>query len=71
MEETVLVLYPGVREVFVDGTQNGTTNQPMAVETGTHTFDLGKPVDYAPPNITEQVSGTVPLDPRILRFDPI
>jgi hypothetical protein len=71
MEETVLVLYPGVRDVFVDGTRNGTTNQPMAVQTGTHTFDLGKPPNYTPKSITEQVSGTAPLEPRILRFNPM
>lgn len=78
MEETVLVKYvtdgevpiPIPRNVIVDGTKNGTTNQPMAVQTGTHTFDLGLPKDYTPSSITKQVSGTAPLQPLVLTFKP-
>jgi hypothetical protein len=77
MQDTVLVKYttavglPIARDVFVDGTQDGTTNLPFAVETGTHKFDLGMPKDYAPDSITRTVSGTSPLDPAILEFKQV
>ena len=78
MEETVLVKYttaddppvPLTRDVFVDGTRNGTTNNLMAVQTGTHTFDLGQPKGYTPDSITKQVTGTTPLAPFVIVFKP-
>jgi hypothetical protein len=72
MDESVWVEFPTSRDVFVDGTFCGTTRQLMTVETGTHTFDLGKPpanpANYQPPSITKQVTGTTPLNPLVLTF---
>jgi hypothetical protein len=70
MVESVFVEYPSVRQVFVDGTLLGNTGDVFNVQTGTHTFDLGLPHDYTPSSITKQVTGTTPLGPCVLHFDP-
>ena len=71
MEENVFVEYPNPpRDVFVDGARWGKTGDIITVETGTHTFDLGMPQDYMPSAITKQVTGTTPLGPCVIHFDP-
>jgi hypothetical protein len=63
--EWVMVTYPRVRDVFVDGRRSGRTNRLLVVGRGTHEFHLGEPVDYAPRRRTLAVAGTsagVPLD---------
>jgi hypothetical protein len=69
--EFVRVLYPTSRAVEVDNTVCGQTNEVLFVETGTHRFDLGQPVDYEPAFKTVTVSGTVPNDPLSILFDAI
>jgi hypothetical protein len=68
MDEYVWVDYDTKRDVYVDGTLCGTTNSIMTVQTGNHTFDLGKPVTYAPAKITVLVFGTSPLAPQQVKF---
>jgi hypothetical protein len=70
MQENVFVEYVASRTVYVDGTKCGETNEVFLVETGTHTFDLGKPVTYTPPAVTLQVKNTTPLDPLVITFQP-
>jgi hypothetical protein len=70
LEESVFVEYTADRDVFVDGTMCGKTNQLMTVETGNHTFDLGKPATYAPKSVTKLVYGTSPLAPLVITFEP-
>jgi hypothetical protein len=70
LQESVFVEYTMERDVFVDGTLAGTTNQLMTVETGTHTFDLGKPATYSPKSVTKLVYGTSPLAPCVITFTP-
>jgi hypothetical protein len=69
MDETVKVIYSARRDVFVDGQLCGRTNIAFTVETGTHTFDLGDPVTYRPPQITVQVADTLPQAPMVIRFE--
>jgi hypothetical protein len=70
LEESVFVEYTMERDVFVDGARAGTTNQLMTVETGNHTFDLGKPGTYSPKSVTKLVYGTSPLTPLVISFTP-
>lgn len=69
MDETVWIDYVADRDVYVDGQLWARTNELFTVETGTHTFDLGLPQSYQPPEVTESVSGTTPLDPFEIRFE--
>jgi hypothetical protein len=46
--EYVIVTYPGNRAVYVDGKQNGKTNDVLRLSRGTYVFDLGAPADYEP-----------------------
>jgi hypothetical protein len=70
LEESVYVEYTMDRDVFVDGTRLGTTNQLMVVETGNHTFDLGIPATYSPKSVSKLVYGTSPLAPLVITFTP-
>ncbi|HEX3582141.1 MAG TPA: hypothetical protein VH087_10300 [Thermoanaerobaculia bacterium] len=70
LEESVFVEYTMQRDVYVDGTRLGTTNELMTVETGNHTFDLGKPNTYSPKSVTKLVYGTSPLAPLVITFTP-
>ena len=68
----VIVIFSGQgeREVFVDGTHAGTTNEVIALESGTHEFSLGGPMDYEPPNVLMMLSDTSILDPLVIEFRP-
>lgn len=68
--EFVLVTYPEDRTVYVDGEDNGPTNEVMRVDSGTHDFDLGDSKDYTPDNYHVQVTGTSALEPLTLAFTP-
>ncbi|HEY0142430.1 MAG TPA: hypothetical protein VGF48_16145 [Thermoanaerobaculia bacterium] len=66
---SILVEYSESRDVYVDNTKCGLTNEPFDVETGTHDIDLGEPVDYSPhtKKIRVRASDTS-LNPQIVRF---
>lgn len=68
MDEYVEVQYDTTRDVYVDGTLCGTTNKLMTVQRGTHIFDLGTPITYAPASITQLVQNTSTLAPMTLKF---
>jgi len=71
MNGSVLVSYAEVRDVFIDNTKCGFTNEPFDVQTGTHDIDLGDPVDYAPPTKQIKVKSThTPLAPLVVKFTP-
>jgi hypothetical protein len=69
--EFVRVLYPSERDVEIDNTIVGKTNQVLLVETGTHRFDLGQPVDYEPRFKNVNVIGTIPANPMAILFDVV
>ncbi len=68
MLEWVVVQHARVRDVFVDGIRSGQTNRLIAVSRGTHRFDLGAPVNYAPKFRKIAVKGTTRVVPRVVPF---
>ncbi len=64
----VVVDYPRVRDVFVDGRRWAATNEIFLVSEGTHRFDLGAPRDYTPTKRTATVEQTSPQAPMHLEF---
>lgn len=71
MTEFFIVPYPANRTVFVDGGPNGRTNRVQSVERGSHTFDLGVPVDYMPDAQYTFVGGTTREHPMVIAFVPL
>jgi hypothetical protein len=67
--EFVFVTYPRLRDVFMDGAQQGQTGQTIAVQRGHHIFDLGDPQDYEPESARATVAGTSQTQPMIIAFD--
>lgn len=59
--EFVVVTYPLVRNVRIDGKIAGETNKTIRVERGHHTFDLGEPLDYQPTSIERSVRNTTTI----------
>lgn len=59
--EYVVVSYPTVRDVRLDGQIIGKTNVTLRVERGNHTFDLGDPLDYQPAYIEKSVRNTTTI----------
>jgi hypothetical protein len=66
--EYVKVTYPTNRPVNIDGKQNGSTNEVLRIDAGTHAFDLGNPVDYEPASQDATVTGTTVLLPMVVAF---
>jgi hypothetical protein len=64
--EYVVVRYPKVRDVRIDGQVAGKTNDTLIVEKGHHVFDLGEPLDYMPPSVEKNVQDTAPEAPLIV-----
>jgi hypothetical protein len=70
MPEYVLVSYPRVRDVFVDGRRSGQTNELLTVAEGEQEFSLGDPVDYQPRRRVIVITGTTENDPQQIPFAP-
>jgi len=68
--EFVLVTFPTLRAVRMDGAQQGQTGQIIGVQRGTHLFDLGSPQDYAPPRVQAVVANTTQMQPLVIPFQP-
>lgn len=71
MAQFVRVLYWRSRNVEIDNTISGSTNEVLMVEEGTHRFDLGQPLNYTPPFIDLVVTGTTPSKPMEITFTPL
>ena len=69
--EFVLVTFPTLRPVRMDGAQQGQTGQIIGVQRGTHIFDLGRPQDYAPPSVQTIVANTSQMQPLVIPFQPV
>jgi hypothetical protein len=69
--EYVLVKYPVGRKVLVDGKERGLTNVILRTNKGTHSFDLGEPVDYRPESVEVYVGGTTSIKPLEVVFEKI
>jgi hypothetical protein len=68
--EFVLVTFPTLRPVRMDGARQGQTGQIIGVQRGTHIFDLGSPQDYAPPRVQTVVANTSQMQPLVIFFQP-
>jgi hypothetical protein len=64
----VIVLFPELRQVFIDDGPQGMTGATQAVENGFHKFDLGEPQNYAPLQQVVEVTGTTPTSPMPIIF---
>lgn len=64
--EYVVVSYPAVRNVRIDGQVAGKTNDTLRVERGHHVFDLGDPQDYQPAAVERNVQNTTSVSPLII-----
>ena len=69
--EYVLVRFKQSRKVYLDGKENGLTNKILRVGKGTHSFRLGSPNDYLPPEIIREITNTNPLDPAVVEFSKV
>ena len=66
--EFVLVTFPRVRRVRMDGATQGQTGQVIGVQRGVHIFDLGSPLDYTPPSVQIPVANTTSGTPLVVAF---
>ncbi len=68
--EYVVVKYYRKRNVFMDGHLVGKTGETLMVQEGTHRFDLGQPINYAPSFRKAQVTDTIATEPMPISFAP-
>jgi hypothetical protein len=66
--EFVIVRFPEIRDVILDGNQCGSTGQKLLVEAGPHTFVLGGLQNYSPPQQEVDVAGTTNANPMEVTF---
>ncbi len=66
--EYVKVTFPTNRFVYIDGEQNGSTNDVLRVDAGTHIFALGNLDNYRPGSRKVLVQDTTVLDPLEIAF---
>ena len=68
MDEWIEVDFPEERDVLVDGTICGNTNEPMMVQRGTHIISLGGDQNYVSPLMPVQIFNTTKQMPMVLVF---
>ena len=68
--EYVKVVYPTKRLVYIDGEQNGYTNEVLRVDAGTHVFELGSVLNFEPSFRRTTVKGTTVFEPLEIVFRP-
>lgn len=66
--EHVIVTFPTRRLVYIDGEQNGYTNDVLRVDAGTHVFELGNLANYRPASRKVLVQDTTVLEPLEVAF---
>ena len=66
--EYVIVTFPTDRLVYIDEKKNGSTNEVLRINKGTHVFDLGPLANYRPGSRKVAVQDTSPLEPREIAF---
>lgn len=66
--EYVKVTFPTKRLVYVDGEHNGSTNEVLRVDAGTHRFELGTLYNFQPRFRDELVENTTVLEPLEVAF---
>ncbi len=71
MIQWMVVQYPTLRDVFIDGKRAGQTNKPLMVREGTQEVHLGQPVDYTPRKRRVTVTDTSEALPKEISFTPV
>ena len=66
--EYVKVTFPTNRFVYIDGEQNGYTNDVLRIDAGTHLFELGNLGNYRPGSRKVLVHDTTVLEPLEIAF---
>ena len=66
--EHVIVTFHTRRLVYIDGEENGHTNDVLRVEAGTHVFELGHLANYRSASRTVLVQNTTVLVPLEVPF---
>jgi hypothetical protein len=66
--EFVKVTFPTSRLVYIDGEENGNTNEVLRVAAGTHLFELGNLANYRPASRKVTVQDTTVLEPLEIAF---
>ncbi len=66
--EHVIVTFPTDRLVYIDGEENGYTNEVLKVDAGTHVFELGNLQNYRPASRKVTVQDTTVLEPLEVPF---
>ena len=66
--EYVKVTYPTNRLVYIDGEQNGVTNDVLRVDAGTHIFELGHLDNFRPASRKVLVQDTTLFEPMEVAF---
>ena len=66
--EHVIVTFPTNRLVYIDGEENGYTNDVLRVDAGTHVFELGNLANYRPASRKVLVQDTTVLEPLEVAF---
>jgi hypothetical protein len=59
------------RNVIIGGRNQGTINQTIELDMGTHTVSLGVPKDFTPKNMKIVLEGTTVFSPMEVRFEKI
>jgi len=68
--EYVKVIYPTRRMVYIDGDQNGYTNEVLRVDAGTHVFELGTVLNFEPSFRRATIEDTTVFEPFEITFRP-
>ena len=66
--EFVIVTFPTKRLVYIDGEENGNTNEVLRIDAGTHLFELGNLANYRPASRKVKVRDTTVLEPLEVPF---
>ena len=66
--EYVKVTFPTNRLVYIDGEENGNTNEVLRVDAGTHVFELGNLQNFRPASRKVTVQDTTVLEPLEVPF---
>lgn len=64
----MIVTFPTKRLVYIDGEENGYTNDVLRVDAGTHVFELGNLANYRPASRKVLVQDTTVLEPLEVAF---
>jgi hypothetical protein len=69
MIQWMIVHYPRLRDVFIDGLRAGMTEDTLPVREGTQRVHLGTPMDYDPPKRKVKVTDTTEDAPKEVSFE--